>query len=207
MKMYSIKTLLFLTVIAALVVSQLVLIGQLRHARSEVEMFRNKPGHINIDDPSLTYVRAITGVHHQLPQSVRIVVPAGSRYLLHLSDATFDDETSVESLPITETVALNGWRDGADEVLTCRVQRDNGPPVVKVFAGDEDFFSYTPKRWIDSGQSIEGSFASSQQRAFKPDESIPITRWRDSGSGRGVAVWLEPYSKTRQRSNDNRGTG
>ena len=204
MRKYSIKTLLLLTVIAALVVSQFVLVGQLQQARSELDMV---PGRVIIDDPSLTYVRAITSEHNQLPQSVRIVTPADSRYLLRLCDATFDDETPVQSLPVTETIALNGWRDGADVVLTCKVQRDNGSPVIKVHTDKAEFFNYTPKRWIDSGQGTEGSFASEQQRTFKPDESIPITRWRDTGTGRGIAVWLEPYEKAKLRQDDQREAG
>ena len=149
-------------------------------------------------------MRAITSEHNQLSQSVRIVTPAGSRYLLHLCDATFDDETPVESLPVTETIAPNGWRDGADEVLTCKAQRDNGSPVIKVHIDDAEFISYSTKRWLDSGQASEGHFASDQQRTFKAEASIPITRWRDAGTGRGIAVWLEPYKKAKLRQIDQR---
>ena len=54
MKKYSIKTLLLLTVITALVVSQFVLVGRLQQARSELDMVRDRLEHVNTDDPSLT---------------------------------------------------------------------------------------------------------------------------------------------------------
>ena len=199
MKKFSLSTLLLLIVIVALSVSQFVMMQQLSSARREVDAVRKNYGHISVDDPTLAYVCGIAKSQNRVPTAARIVVPPGSRYLLHLSDATFDDETPSDSLPPTKTISLNGWRDGADKILTCEVHRDNGVPVVKVRTDEHEFFNYRLEDWTDSGEMHEGSFISNEPRSFTVDETISISTWRDPGTNRGVAIWLEPHARAKQR--------
>lgn len=206
MKKFSLSTLLLLIVIVALSVSQFFMMQQLKSARKEVDAVRKSYGHISVDDPTLTYVCGIPKSQNRVPTAARIVVPAGSRYLLHLSDATFDDQTPSNSLPATKTISLNSWRDGADKILTCEVLRDNGVPVVKVRTDEHEFFNYRMEGWTDSGQMHEGSFVS-EPRSFTVDETISISTWRDPGTKRGVAIWLEPHARAKQRENASKSGG
>lgn len=180
---------------------------QLNSARKEIDAVRKNYGHVNIEDPTLTYACGIANSQNQVPTSARIVVPPGSRYLLHLSDATFDDQTPSDTLPPTKTISLNDWRDGADRIVTCEVHLDNGVPVVTVRTDEHELFNYRLADWIDSGQRHEGSFLSDQPRSFTVDETITITTWRDPGTKRGIAVWLEPHSRAKQRENVNKNGG
>ncbi len=202
MKKYSLMTLLLTTAIVALVVSQVVMMRSLGEAQQEVNAARKNFGHIKIDDPSLTYVCGIARNGNQVPISVRIVVPSGSRYVLHLTDTVFDDQTPTDSLPTTSTIVLNNWRSGADTLLSCEIKQESGIPVATVRAGEEELFHYKLKGWVDSGQMKESTFVSSdKQRSFTVDQIIEITRWRDPGTGRGIVVWLEPHARLIQREN------
>lgn len=198
MKRFSLTTLILLTVIAALSVSQIVMMRSLAEARAEVESVRAVYGYISVDDPSKTYVNSVPNVG--MGSKVRIIVPAGSRYLLHLSDAKLDFETELETLPVTKSISLNSWREGADATLTYAVLKENGKPRIEVRSGDDLFFDYILEDWVDSGEPNEGSdIGLDGQREFAIDEDIGIMTWLDPGTGRGVAIWLEPHSRYVER--------
>ena len=81
MKSYSLISLLLFTAVAALLVSQFVMMRQLAEANAEIDAVRSKYGYIRVDDSSKTYVSRIAD-NEQDVDSYRIRVPAGSRYLL-----------------------------------------------------------------------------------------------------------------------------
>jgi len=117
MKSYSLLTLLLLIVIAALSVSQFVMMRQLADAQAEIDTVRRKYGYIRIENENSTYVSRIAD-NEQGENAYRIRVPSGSRYLLHLTDATFEkSDYPVDPIP-TKTISLNGWQEGADAVLS-----------------------------------------------------------------------------------------
>ena len=201
MKRLSILTLLLLTAIAALSVSQFVMMRTLADAHAEVEEVRRKYGYISVEDPTRTYLSAIP----EKEQAIRLIVPAGSKYLLHLSDAAFDPETKTDTLPTTKTISLNEWQDGADVVLTYAIHMDNGKPRVNLHSDSKTLFNYTVENWIASGQPNEGTGSlPGDQRDYSIDDTITIMTWRDPGTQRGVAIWLEPQSRwiSRQKSSD-----
>jgi hypothetical protein len=200
MKRFSLLTLLLLTAIAGLIFSQVVMMRKLAVANAEVDNARRKYGYISVGDPTRTYVSAIAE-NEQNASAIRIIVPAGSRYLLHLSDTTFNHQTKTESLPPTKTISLNSWRDGADVTLTYAIYMENGKPRVEVHTETKTLFNYTLENWVASGQPTEGTGTGFDgQRDFSIDDPIPIMTWLDPGTERGVAIWLEPYSRWMARS-------
>ncbi|NNE00016.1 MAG: hypothetical protein HKN47_22075 [Pirellulaceae bacterium] len=201
MKRFSLLTLLLSTAIAALLVSQFVMMRKLVEARNEIDVVRRKYGYIKVNDPSLTYVNAIAE-NEQGPAAMRLIVPAGSRYMLHLSDTKFDHETKIDTLPAATTISLNSWRNGADVTLSYAIHMENGNPVVHVHTETETLLTYKVPNWTKSGQPNEGTGSPLDgQREFSTDETIPIMTWRDTGTGRGIALWLEPHARYAARRN------
>jgi len=78
---------------------------------------RRKYGYIKIDNEKMTYVSRIAE-NEETKDAYRIIVPAGSRYMLHLTDAVFEDDFPPQNPVPTRTISLNGWREGADVVLS-----------------------------------------------------------------------------------------
>lgn len=108
MKSYSLSTLLLLMVVVALILSQLILMQQLRVAREEVNDVRRKFGYIHVVDQSKTYV-ALIEENEKDGTAFRIFVPKGSHYVLHLTDATFDsNECPADPIPTTSISLKDG---------------------------------------------------------------------------------------------------
>ena len=128
---FSLLNLLFLVVIVALCTSHFVMFRQLSEARSEVENVRRKYGHIKIDDEKMTYVSRIAD-NEEAEDAYRIIVPAGSRYMLHLADANWDGDGFLPDPTPTKTISLNGWRDGADVILSISTYWENNAPRIVV---------------------------------------------------------------------------
>ena len=182
-------------VIAALGVSQFVMMRQLADAQAEIENVRRKYGYIRVDDESKTYVSRIAE-NEEANDAYRIIAPAGSRYMLHLSDATFDSDGYPVQLKPTKTISLNGWRDGADVILSYYVYMEDGVPRIVVHTEADQFFNYIPPNWqTGSGPSEGGHLETDSQQAFSIDETIKLMWWRDWTTKRGLILWLEPHSK------------
>jgi hypothetical protein len=199
MKSYSLLTLILVVVIAALTVSHIVMMRQLADARAEVESIRRRFGHIRVDDESRTYVARITEPNEPTDHAYRIRVPAGSRYLLHLSDTPFvADDYPPDPVP-TKTISLNGWRDGADVVLSYSIRWEKNAPRVIIHTQTEEMFDYVPPDWTSGGPSGWSHLQTDPQVAFSTDETIRFMRWHDATTKRGFMVWLEPFSKWNDR--------
>ena len=195
MKSYKLSTLFLLVVIVALSVSQLVMMRRLANASAEIDSVRSKYGHVRVDDPSKTYVARIVD-NEQSQSAWRIRVPAGSRYLIHITDATFEKSEYPDDPIPTETISLNGWQGGADVVLSCSVRWENNAPRVVVHTETEKLFDYAPPNWVNSTGPREGSqFTPRPQAEFSIDETIRFMWWRDPSTKRGIMLWLEPIAK------------
>lgn len=208
MKSYSLLTLLFVVTLVALTVSQIMTMKELAEARAEVDSIRRKYGWIRIEDESKAYVsrfvnddreRMVGGFGAQ--QTFRIVVPAGSRYLLHLTDAVAGENSYSGKLTPTKTFALDRWRNGADAVISCRVSRENNSPRVVVHTETDLIFDYLPPNWsvgyshrFESWPDLVG-----QQTEFATDETIRLYWCREVNAQRGFMLWLEPQEKWAQR--------
>ena len=192
---FSLLNLLFLVVIVALCTSHFVMFRQLSEARSEVENVRRKYGHIKIDDEKMTYVSRIAD-NEEAEDAYRIIVPAGSRYMLHLADANWDGDGFLPDPTPTKTISLNGWRDGADVILSISTYWENNAPRIVVHTEADEFFNYVPSGWKSTQGPSEGSQLSTDpQKAFAIDETIHLISWKDSSTNRGIMIWLEPHSR------------
>jgi hypothetical protein len=179
---------------------------QLADAREEVESIRRKYGYIRVEDEKMTYVSRIAE-NEETDDAYRIVVPAGSRYLLHLTDTQFEhDGYPPDPIP-TKTISLNGWREGADVVLSYSIYWENNAPRVVVHTEADEFFDYVPPNWQSGGGPNEGShLQTAPQKAFAIDETIQFMWWKDPSTKRGIMLWLEPHSQWEARRNARKAT-
>lgn len=187
------------TVIIALTLSNIVAAWRLADIQDELELNRRRYGHINVTDPAKTYVALIEDPNESSRESFRVRVPEGSRYLLHLSDATFTADGPPANLEPTQTISLNGWRDGAESVLTYSIQWDRDRPRVVVHSETESYFDYAPTSWSREGTSESSRVDARPQREYSTDETIRFMWWRDSATGRGFVLWLEPFDAWNER--------
>lgn len=198
MKSYSLISLLLFTAVAALLVSQFVMMRQLAEANAEIDAVRSKYGYIRVDDSSKTYVSRIAD-NEQDVDSYRIRVPAGSRYLLHLTDDTFEKSDYLDNPEPTKSISLNNWREGADAILSYHVYWENNAPRVVVHTETEKMFDYVPANWVagtGSGPSSEGAhLITDTQAEFSTDDTIRFMWQRDQTTKRGLMLWLEPHEK------------
>ena len=197
MKSYSLFSLLLLVVIAAMVVSQFLMMRQLAEARAEIDSVRSKYGYIRVDDRSKTYVARIADNEEDV-DSYRICVPAGSRYLLHITDTTFEDSDYPDDPIPTKSISLNHWREGADAVLSYSIYWENDALRFVVHTETEKMFDYVPADWVagTGGGPSEGSHLITETQAeFSTSETIRFMWHRDPTTKRGLMLWLEPYAK------------
>lgn len=196
---FALSTLLLWTLIVALILSNIVAAWRLADIKDELELNRRRYGHISVTDPSKTYVSRIEDPNASSETSFRVRVPEGSRYLLNLSDASFDERGPSADLKPTTSISLNGWRDGADAVLSYSIQWDDDRPRIVVHSETEEFFDYTPPDWGESGKSESWITDARPQLEYSIDETIRFMWWRDSATGRGFVLWLEPFSSWMER--------
>ena len=112
----------------------------------------------------------------------RVIVPAGSRYMLHLSDQ-FSEEGKRPEDPVTvKSISLNGWREGSDAILFYNFDTNGKPPTLVVRCNGDHFFDYSPTDWISGTRSVDFEDLGvklGQQKAFSTDETI-VFFWRQN---------------------------
>ncbi len=191
---FTIRDVLWLTVVVALGVSQVVMVRQLREARSEVALARKQFGYLHIDDPDRIYVSRIGGDF--FPGRYRLHIPPGHRFLLHLADTEIPDTGYPENPKPTKTLSMNSWREGADIVLTWTVYKDNKAVRVEVATDTERLFDYVLADWQPaSGPEEANHLQTDPQKSFSPNETIRFMWFRNPTTKRGVMLWLEPLGK------------
>lgn len=197
MKSFSLLSLLLFVVVAALIVSQVVMMRQLAAARAEVDSVRRKFGYVRVKNEKLTYVARIQD-DEQHVNAYRIHVPSGRHYMLHLTDTTIPTSNGPTDPQPTSTISLNGWKEGADVVLSYSIQIEGAARRVIVHTETEEFFDYRMDDWVASG--MEGShLQTNPQLGFSPDETINFMWQRDPQTQRGVILWMELVAKWEAR--------
>lgn len=131
-KSYSLSTLLLLMIIVALSLALVVTRWKFAEVYAELEVNRQRFGHIRVEDETKTYVSRITQPNDSIGTSYRIRVPEGSRYLLHLTDMISERNGFPENPEPTKSISLNGWRDGADAILSYHLYWENDAPRFRV---------------------------------------------------------------------------
>jgi hypothetical protein len=198
MKSYSLSTLLLLTVIVALILSQLLLMHQLSLARAEVNDVRRKFGYIHVVDETKTHVAQIAE-NEADGDAYRLWIPRGSRYFLHLTDATFESSDSPTDPIPTKSVSLNDWERGADTVLSCVIYWENNAPRVVVHSKTSELFSYVLPDWNGASSAGELTWFQGEQREYNANQNIQLMLWRNTSSKRGILLWLEPFTNSEKR--------
>ena len=199
MKSYSLLSLMLLIVIVGLSVSQFMMMRQLADAQAEVDQVRSKYGYIRVENETKTYISRIAS-NEQDVDAYRICVPAGSRYMLHLTDTSFEADGYPDDPIPTKTISLNHWREGADAVISYSVHWDNDIPRVVVHTETEKMFDYVPAEWDSGNFPVNGAHLETDpQTEFSIDDTIELMWCRDPNSNRGFMLWLEPYSKWEAR--------
>lgn len=199
MKSYSLTTLLLLTVVVALILSQVLLMKQLKVAREEVNDVRRKFGYIRVVDKSKTYV-ALIAENEADSTAFRVWVPKGSHYVLHLTDATFDsNECPADPIPTT-SISLKDWQQGADTVLSCSLYSEKNGPRAIVHDKTSQLMDHVLSDWIAASGPSEVTWYPGAPTEYTSNQNIPLMLWRNSSSKRGILLWLEPLAKSEARS-------
>lgn len=210
MKKFSILIVLLFTAIIGLACAQLFTLRQLKVTRAELDRNRDAHGIFRSDDESKISVAQFVNSDYgrSLPkgmkpnESYRIHLPAGSRYVLHLSDqeAANDAYPASETLVPTETVLLDPWR--TEFVLSRVVLITDAGPRFLVSSEADLLFDYTATNWSGGTQTTSESWPDltvAFNAEFDLDERIRLFWWSSGQSERGVMVWLEPEEIWLQR--------
>ncbi len=198
MKSYSLSTLLLLTVIVALVLSQIILTRQLGLARAEVTDVRRKFGYINVVDKSKTYVAQIAQ-NEADGDTYRLWIPNGSHYLLHVTDATFESTDRPIKLLPTKSISLDNWKQGADTVLSCVMYWENNAPRIVVHSKAGEILNYVLQDWQGASGPSELTWFQGEQREYNSNQNIELMLWRNKSDKRGILLWLEPFANSEKR--------
>jgi hypothetical protein len=211
MKKVSILSLLLFTAIIGLACSQFITLRQLKFTRAELDRNRDAHGIFRSADESKISVQQFVNSDYgrSLPkgmkpsESYRIHLPAGSRYVLHLSDQeeANDAYPAKASLVPTETVLLDPWR--TEFVLSRVILNTDAGPRLLVSSEADLLFDYTGTNWSGGTQTTSVSWPDltvAFNAEFDLDERIRLFWWSSGQSARGFMLWLEPEEKWLQRS-------
>lgn len=171
---------------------------KLAAARAEIDAIRRNYGYIRADNDNKVYVSSITQHKGSNRDSLRIVVPPGERYFLHLSETTARPREFPPSSKPRTTVVLNGWKDGADEILSYSIgwPPDREIPTLRVNTQTDHLYTYVPDDWPRGvSLSVESRVEASPQAEFARDEVIVILFANAPSLDRGVMLWLEPETR------------
>ena len=213
---FSLLTIFLVTVIAALSVSQLVLMRRIEQARQEVAKaqtelaeVRKQFGYIKVTDPNLTYISRIeSGEDHAI--RYRLIIPRGCHYMLHITDMSdFPASGFPEDPKPTTTISMNSWRNGADVILHWNMPPDSDGTARLVVATDsEELFDYRIEGWVKTAYPNSGwKLETYQKQTFKPDETIRFMTHSNDQNKRGVMLWMEPAEQWYKRRGETSGAG
>ena len=196
---FSLTTLLLLTTIAALIVGLVAMGRRLADMQAEVDVIRRKYGHIRAEEPDTIYIARIQE-NESSRNEYRLVVPPGHHYMLHVTETTISESDYPADPTPTKTISLNGWKEGADVLLSYSINVEGSDRRLIVRTNTEEFFDYRLEDWQDGGIPNEGSHMQTNgQRAFRPDETIRFMWYRNPDTKRGVMLWMEPADRWEAR--------
>ena len=158
----------------------------------EVDKIRARFGDIQIDDPDKTYFAKIKS--YEGDHTYRAVFPAGSRYLLHVTDMPMKNSEIPDDLKPTKTMSMNGWRDGADVILKWNVWGQD-PMRLVVQTQTDELFNYELKDWNPGNYPNHGfELGADTQVEFGTDEKVILSYFGNDKLERGIVLWLEPHA-------------
>lgn len=204
---FSVRTLILLVTIAALLLSNFAMWRRVRQARSEAEEARAEVeetrkcfGYLDIGDPQLIHMVRIGGEGIRRTgnwgNSYRLYIPPGHRFLLNIAETEIPDFGDFPTPAPAKMLSMNTWSDGADVILHWDVKYDEqGTPHLKVATVSEELFDYPIKGWKKGAGLRDGAQLPDTQMTFRPDEEIKFAWFRDVSSKKGVIFWMEPVSK------------
>ncbi len=162
-------------------------------ALAERDELRAKFGHIEVNDESRTYFAPVKSYEGE--DTFRAIFPAGSRYLLHISDTPMNNSEVPDDLPRTKTMSMNGWREGADIILKWGVWGGDSKRFV-VSTQTDELFDYQIENWNAPAGHPNESFdvASDQQVSFATSERVILSYFGNEKLQRGIVLWLEPHA-------------
>ena len=166
-------------------------------ALQELEDVRRKFGHVQLNDPDKTSFVKIEGEEGET--TYRAVFPAGSRYLLHLTDMPMKNSQIPEDLTTTKTMSMNSWRDGADVILKWSIYGGDEMRFV-VQTQTEQLFSYLVEDWNNGNHPNEGfDLEADPIASFGTNQKIILTYFGNDKLERGIVLWLEPHAQWEKR--------
>ena len=197
---FSLLTMLLVVTLAAAVVGLLAMHFKVIRAEkardsavAERDELRSKFGYIDVDDESMTYFARVNSYGSK--DTYRAIFPAGSRYMLHISDTPMKNWEIPEELPRTKTLSMNSWREGADVVLQWSVQGVDSKRFVVSTLGEE-LMDYQIENWNKPAGYPNASFDldANPQVSFATNERVILSWFGNDKLARGIVLWLEPHS-------------
>ena len=201
MKKYSLRSVLIFFAVAALLLSHIATSIRLREANQELDIVRRTYGYMKIEDDNKINVISLAQERSSNGDALRLVVPSGDRYFLHLSETNAQDNALLPKGKHKTTVALNSWADGEDLILRYKMylNPDTQTPYLEVGSRNQGFFTYRPDDWpSDVPLSIEFLIEAPEKTELAPHEPIILMRARSEPLNRGIILWLE--SETHRNS-------
>jgi heme/copper-type cytochrome/quinol oxidase subunit 2 len=192
---FSLRTLLLVTVIAALSVTVWKLYAELRPMREEMRRLRNEVGHLSIEDE--TKVHAIAVPTDGVTWKWRIWIPEGAHYELHSASENIP-KSGVPQNTGMQTIGASGEHRVEYQI---RIDPRTGKWMDKCSL-DTGSVGSSQQDWVDWTKRMttnEGVFEST--KVFEPKERVVLRRFRvgqvSSSSqipdpSAGFMIWLEP---------------
>jgi hypothetical protein len=196
---FSLLTLLLLTVIVAMAVSQVTMMRQMAEAEAEVNQARRLYGYIRISDAEKTIVQRLEDSPERR-SAYRVHIPPGRHYILHISDVPFVGGLPPADLPASATLSMNNWRHGANVILSYSILAEGEQHRMVVHTESEELFNYVIDGWTNGPMPNSGwNLESGVQKEFARDDTIQLMWHLNEATQRGVVLWMEPVKQWQER--------
>lgn len=198
-KSFSLLTLLLLTVIVAMAVSQVSMMRKMAEAESEVSQARRLYGYIRISDAAKTIVQRLEDSPDRR-SAYRVHIPPGRHYILHISDVPFVGGQPPADLPPSANLSMNNWRDGADVILSYSILTEGEQHRMVVHTESEELFNYVIDGWANGSMPNSGwTLEPGVQKELARDDTIQLMWHLNEATQRGVVLWMEPVKQWQER--------
>lgn len=211
---FSLRAVLFLTLVAALLLGSLLTYWRMRRAERELQVVRDEMGYLAIGDPSLVHVVALN-VNEAMTWRWRVHLPKGHKYRWKVAHGPVPAQgvpqkatwTCVSNEPYWETgvealVTVSLRRDGADKWALTLSSRSGGTKW-QLGGGTVTIPDAHMRPLLEAGSIEESHLGSRGTEALTPGEAIILlkrhVRERTPSGGSptmpmpGIMIWLEEY--------------
>lgn len=198
-KSFSLLTLLLLTVIVAMAVSQVTLMRKMAEAEAEVNEARRLYGHIRIRDAEKTIVQRLEDTPERR-SAYRVHIPPGRHYILHISDVPFVGGLPPADLPPSANLSMNNWREGADVILSYYTRVEGEQHRMVVHTESQELFNYVIEGWTNGPMpNSRWTLEPGVQKELARDDTIQLMWHLNEATQRGVVLWMEPVDQWQKR--------